>query len=205
MKLLIADDEFSTRTLLRTCVTKWGYTVIEAGDGLEAMTLLRSQNPPRIAVLDWMMPGLDGVEICSRLRDRPSEQMTYTILLTCKAEKEDTIHALDQGAHDFLSKPVHIGELQSRIAVGKRLIEAHDRLLELDHLKNRFLRMAAHDLKNPLGFIISMTELLTDKDFPEVRQDQNNHIHAIHDAAAKMQSLVSDLLAVPTIEEKEEG
>ncbi|MCI5131242.1 MAG: response regulator [Candidatus Electrothrix sp. EH2] len=203
MQLLIADDELSTRTLLRTCVTKWGYTVIEAGDGLEAMTLLRSRNPPRIAVLDWMMPGLDGVEICSRLQEKPNEQLTYTILLTCKSEKEDAVHALDQGAHDFLSKPVHIGELQSRIAVGKRLVEANDRLLELDRLKDRFLRMAAHDLKNPLGFIISMTELLTDEDFPEVRQDQEKHLRAIHDSASRMQGMVNDILKGSTLHKEE--
>ena len=203
MKLLIAEDELSTRTLLRTCVTKWGYTVIEAGDGLEAMTLLRSQEePPRIAVLDWMMPGLDGVEICSRLQEKPNEQLTYTILLTCKSEKEDAVHALDQGAHDFLSKPVHIGELKSRIAVGKRLVEANDRLHELDRLKDRFLRMAAHDLKNPLGFIISMTELLTDEDFPEVRREQDKHLRAIRDSAGRMQSMVNDLLK-GSIAEKE--
>ncbi len=204
MKLLIADDELSTRTLLKTCVAKWGYTVIEAGDGLEAMTFLRSQDPPRIAVLDWMMPGLDGVEICSRLQDKPNKQLTYTILLTCKSDKEDAIHALDQGAHDFISKPVHVGELQSRIAVGKRLVEANDRLLELDHLKDRFLRVAAHDLKNPLGFIITMSELLTDENFPEMRQDQDKHLGAIHDAASKMLGQVNDLLNVPTMKEKEE-
>lgn len=203
MKLLIADDELSTRTLLRTCVAKWGYTVVEAGDGLEAMTFLRSRNPPRIAVLDWMMPGLDGVEICSRLQEKPNEQLTYTILLTCKSDKEDAIHALDQGAHDFLTKPVHIGELHSRITVGERLVEANDRLLELDRLKDRFLRMAAHDLKNPLGFIISMTELLTDEDFPEVRRNQEQHLRTIHDAAAKMQGLVNDLLKVSTGTEEE--
>ncbi|MCI5141587.1 MAG: response regulator [Candidatus Electrothrix sp. ATG1] len=202
MKLLIADDELSTRTLLRSCVAKWGYTVIEAGDGLEAMTFLRSQDPPRIAVLDWMMPGLDGVEICSRLHEQPNEQLTYTILLTCKTDKEDAIHALNQGAHDFLSKPVHVGELQSRIKVGKRLVETNDRLVELDQLKDRFLRIAAHDLKNPLGFIISMTELLTDEDYPEVRQDQENHLHAIHDAASKMQGLVNRLLQTSADQKK---
>ncbi|WP_446008048.1 hybrid sensor histidine kinase/response regulator [Candidatus Electrothrix sp.] len=203
MKLLIADDEISTRTLLKTCVTKWGYTVVEARDGLEAMTILRSQDPPRIAVLDWMMPGLDGVEICSRLQDNPNEQLTYTILLTCKSDKEDAVHALDQGAHDFLSKPVHVGELQSRIAVGKRLVEANDRLLELDRLKNRFLRMAAHDLKNPLGFIISMSELLSDENYPEVRREQDKHLHAIRDSAARMQGLVNDLLNVAHSKEEE--
>ena len=205
MKLLIADDELTTRALLKSCVIKWGYTVVEARDGLEAMTLLRSQEPPRIAVLDWMMPGLDGVEICSRLQQKNNEQLTYTILLTCKSEKEDVVHALDQGAHDFLSKPVHVGELKSRISVGKRLIEANDRLLELDRLKDRFLRIAAHDLKNPLGFIISMTELLTDEDFPEVRKDQDEHLRTIRDSASKMQNLVNDLLRGPTMKEEEES
>ncbi len=199
MKLLIADDELSTRIFLRSCAAKWGYNVVEATDGLEAMSFLRNEEPPRIAVLDWMMPGLDGVEICSRLHEQPNEQMTYTILLTCKTDKEDAMHALDRGAHDFLSKPVHVGELHSRIAVGRRLVEAHDRLLELDRLKDRFMRIAAHDLRNPLGYIITMSELLTDKSFIEVRQEQGRHLRAIHDAASTMQGLINDLLDVSVI------
>ncbi|MCI5221152.1 MAG: response regulator [Candidatus Electrothrix sp. AR4] len=199
MKLLIADDELSTRIFLRSCAAKWGYHVVEATDGLEAMTILRNKKPPRIAVLDWMMPGLDGVEICSRLQEQPNEQMTYTILLTCKTDKEDAMHALDRGAHDFLSKPVHVGELHSRIAVGRRLVEANDRLLELDRLKDRFMRIAAHDLRNPLGYIITMSELLTDEDFIEVRREQDKHLLAIHDAASTMQGLINDLLDVSVI------
>ncbi|XOF34129.1 MAG: ATP-binding protein [Candidatus Electrothrix sp. YB6] len=199
MKLLIADDELSTRTLLSSCADKWGYTVVEAADGLEAMTLLRSKEPPRIAVLDWMMPGLDGVEICSRLQEEPNEQMTYTILLTCKSEKEDAMHALDRGAHDFLSKPVHVGELHSRIAVGRRLVEAQDRLLELDRLKNRFMRIAAHDLRNPLGYIMTMSELLTDDEFVEVRRDQDKYLRAIHDAASNMLGVINKLLDISVI------
>jgi signal transduction histidine kinase len=196
MKLLIADDELSTRIFLRHCAAKWGYESVEAADGLEALTVLREPDPPRIAVLDWMMPGLDGVDICSRLNAQDSSPLIYTILLTGKSDKDDVVHALDHGAHDFLSKPVHVGELQSRIAVGRRLVEAHDRLLELDRLKERFLRIAAHDLRNPLGYIITMSEMLTDGDFAEVRQDMDNHLHSIHQTASTMQHLINDLLDV---------
>jgi two-component system sensor histidine kinase/response regulator len=199
MKLLIADDELSTRVFLRHCAAKWGYELAEASDGLEALSMLREADPPRIAVLDWMMPGLDGVEICSRLSAQNNSPLIYTILLTGRNDKDDVIHALDNGAHDFLSKPVHIGELQSRIAVGRRLVEAHDRLLELDRLKERFLRLAAHDLRNPLGYIITMSEMLTDRDFVEVRQEMDNHLRSIHDTASTMQSLINDLLDLAAV------
>ncbi|WP_417910681.1 response regulator [Candidatus Electronema sp. PJ] len=201
MKLLIADDELSTRILLRHCAARWGYEVVEAADGLEAMTLLRGPEPPRIAVLDWMMPGLDGVEICSRLNAQENRPLIYTILLTGKNDKEDVVHALDQGAHDFLSKPVHIGELHSRITVGRRLMEAHDRLLELDKIKDRFLRIAAHDLRNPLGYIITMTEMLLDNDFAEMRKNLDSHLEAIHETASVMQGLINDLLDVSAVRE----
>jgi signal transduction histidine kinase len=201
MKLLIADDELSTRILLRHCAARWGYEVIEAADGLEAMSLLRGPEPPRIAVLDWMMPGLDGVEICSRLNRQENDPLTYTILLTGKNEKEDVVHALDQGAHDFLSKPVHIGELHSRITVGRRLVEAHDRLRELDKIKDRFLRIAAHDLRNPLGYIITMTEMLLDSEFAEMRKNLDSHLSAIHETASVMQGLVNDLLDISAVRE----
>ncbi len=194
MKLLIADDELSTRIFLQHCAAKWGYETVEASDGLEALARLREANPPRIAVVDWMMPGLDGVELCSRLNAQEHSPLIYTILLTGRNEKEDIIHALDHGAHDFLSKPVHIGELQSRIAVGRRLVEAHDRLVDLDRLKDHFLRIAAHDLRNPLGYIITMTEMLTDQSFVDVRQDMDHHLHGIHETASAMQILISDLL-----------
>lgn len=201
MKLLIADDELSTRIFLQHCAVKWGYETVEAADGVEAMTLLRSPDPPQIAVLDWMMPGMDGVEICARLKEQASGQMIYTILLTSRCDKEDVMHALDQGAHDFLVKPVHVGELRSRIAVGRRLVEAHSRLLELNRLKDRFLRVAAHDLRNPLGYIISMTELLTDESFAELRSEQDTYLRNIHESASAMQGLINDLLDMSAIQD----
>jgi CheY-like chemotaxis protein len=128
MKLLIADDNRSARLILRTTLERWGYEVVEAANGREAWEHLSAANPPRIAVLDWVMPQLDGTDVCRLLTGRVGGPLVYTLLLTSKTETEDIVLGLDSGAHDFLSKPVDNRELKSRIAVGERLIQAEDSL-----------------------------------------------------------------------------
>jgi phosphoserine phosphatase RsbU/P len=128
MRLLLADDDRGTRLLLNRMVASWGFEVIEAADGDLAWSILKEEDPPQIAILDWIMPGLDGIEICQRLADRRDGAMVYVLLLTMKNAREDTIMGLDSGAHDFLSKPVDFGELKSRVAVGRRLVEADNEL-----------------------------------------------------------------------------
>jgi len=130
LKVLVAEDERVPRTLLARHISQWGYRVVEADNGDTAWALLGAGDPPRIAVLDWVMPGLDGVAICRRLQDNPDHPFIYTLLLTAKTDESDLVHALSQGAHDFLSKPARIGELQARLAVARRLVEANDRLRE---------------------------------------------------------------------------
>ncbi len=130
MKVLIADDDSMTRIALRKNLQKWGYEVVQAKDGLEAWEALTEENPPRLAVLDWMMPEMEGIDICRRLQQNEDFPFIYTILLTIRKEKDDIVEALDSGAYDFLSKPVHAAELRSRIAVGVRLVAAEDKLRE---------------------------------------------------------------------------
>jgi DNA-binding response OmpR family regulator len=124
MRLLVADDDRSTRVTLSRHCEKWGYDVVEARDGKAALDVLTGKNPPRIAILDWIMPEMDGVDVCLAVHQQEPPPLVYIILLTIKHEKADIVFALDSGAHDFLSKPVHPGELRSRIDVGRRLIEA---------------------------------------------------------------------------------
>jgi sigma-B regulation protein RsbU (phosphoserine phosphatase) len=126
MKVLIADDDTITRIALGKLLEKWGYEVVQALDGGKAWELLCQKDPPRIAILDWMMPEPNGVEICNNLTREKDFPFIYTMLLSVKQDKADIIKALDSGAHDFLSKPVHSGELRSRIAVGVRLVKAED-------------------------------------------------------------------------------
>lgn len=137
MKVLIADDDASTRIAVSRLVRKWGYEDIPVSDGNQAWELLGADNPPRIAVLDWMMPGLEGVEICRLLQEKPDDPFIYVILLTSKRETPDLVYALDNGAHDFVTKPVHPEELRSRIAVGRRLVESEDKLLRYAHEMER--------------------------------------------------------------------
>jgi signal transduction histidine kinase len=200
MKLLIADDELTTRALLGRAARKWGYEVVEVMDGVSAMAELESPDPPRIALLDWVMPGIEGVEICRRLVESPRDHLIYTILLTSREEKDDLVYALDSGAHDYVIKPVHREELRSRVAVGRRVVDAHDKLVELNRLKNKFLGMAAHDLRNPLVSIRGLSETLVMNDFEGTEEEKQEILVTINKAADQMLSIVNDFLDVSIIE-----
>lgn len=128
-QILIADDDPVSRRLLQSRLNSWGYDVRVAADGTEAMALLEDENPPELAILDWQMPGMDGLEVCSRLRARPAASYTYVILLTARDGKEDLITALDAGVDDYLAKPFHPGELRARLRAGQRVLELQARLL----------------------------------------------------------------------------
>ncbi len=130
MKILIADDKESTRFMLRKYLNDWGEKPVEAADGDHAWELLNHEEPPRIAILDWMMPGLNGVEICRKLTTREKAPLVYSILLTTREGQDDLVHALDNGAHSFQSKPISPAELKSHINVGKRLVTSNDKLIE---------------------------------------------------------------------------
>ena len=128
MKILIAEDDFTTRTVLASLLRKFGHDVIETANGAEALKAMQLPDAPRLAILDWLMPEIDGVEVCRQIRSLPTEQPTYLIILTSKEEKTDLITALDAGADDFLSKPPDPGELNSRINVGRRMLELQGKL-----------------------------------------------------------------------------
>lgn len=128
MKILIAEDDVTSRNILRAILIRWGYEVIVTCNGVEAWDVLRQQEAPKIAVLDWMMPGLDGVEVCRKVRTLENDDPPYLILLTIRDDKADIVEGLSGGANDYISKPYDIKELQARIEVGKRVIELQDRL-----------------------------------------------------------------------------
>ncbi|MBZ0254421.1 diguanylate cyclase [bacterium] len=129
MKVIVADDEPITRRMVCEALLRWGFEAIEAADGLTAWHELQGEDPPRMAVVDWMMPELDGLEFCKRIREREQYQpYTYIILLTGRASKEDLIHALESGADDFVTKPFDRDLLRARLLVGKRILDLHTRL-----------------------------------------------------------------------------
>jgi len=132
MRILIADDSIVTRHLLEATLRKWGYEVVVACDGKDAWKVLATDDPPRIAILDWVMPGLTGPEVCRRVREhsRDSEgAYTYLLLLTSKSQKEDLIEGMESGADDYLTKPFDNHELKVRLRAGTRIIDLQRELL----------------------------------------------------------------------------
>lgn len=122
MKILIADDEPVQRRVLESWLVKWGHEVVVAKDGAEAWSVLQADRPPLLAILDWMMPGMNGLQVCQELRKSPGRPYVYTLLLTSKNRKQDLVDGLEGGADDFLKKPFDSGELKARLETGMRIL-----------------------------------------------------------------------------------
>ena len=136
MRILIAEDDATSRIVLATVLTKDGYDVTATDDGGAAWEVLKKPDAPRLAILDLMMPGIDGMELVRRVRAIPSVAPPYLIIVSTRSEKADVISALDAGANDYLTKPFDPGELRARIEVGRRMIEMRFELNEkVDELK----------------------------------------------------------------------
>ena len=128
MRILIADDDAISRRLLEKSLTRLGHDVDAVADGQSAVTALLAQDGPRLAILDWMMPGADGPEVCRAVRARETPYV-YIIFLTSRDRREDMVSALDAGADDFLTKPLDIVELRARLRSGERVIDLQEQLL----------------------------------------------------------------------------
>lgn len=123
MRVLIAEDDLIPRLLLRRALEEWGYKVVLSGDGEEAWRILQTPDAPRLVILDWEMPCLDGIEVCRRIQAAGRTNPPYVILLTGRGEKEDIVAGLDSGANDYVTKPFDREELRARVQVGQRVIE----------------------------------------------------------------------------------
>jgi phosphoserine phosphatase RsbU/P len=130
LRILIAEDDLISRRLLEATVQRWGYWVITSQDGEEAWHHLENQDGPLLAILDWMMPRCDGLEVCRRARSRKKAWPLYIILLTARGRREDLVAGLQAGADDYLTKPFDQEELRARLQVGVRLINLQQNLSE---------------------------------------------------------------------------
>lgn len=123
MKILIAEDDATSRLLLQTTLKQWGHEVVATTDGQQAYDALLEEGAPHLAIFDWMMPHLDGVEVCRKAREEAELEHLYVIMLTTRDTKDDIAEALQAGADDYLNKPFDRKELQARIQVGKRVLD----------------------------------------------------------------------------------
>ncbi|HXF06120.1 MAG TPA: response regulator transcription factor, partial [Blastocatellia bacterium] len=121
MRILVAEDDPVSRRVLETTLQKWGYDVVSVSDGQQAWAVLSSETAPPLAILDWMMPEVDGVELCRRVRGS-LQRPIYIILLTARGSKEDIVAGLQSGADDYVTKPFDREELRARVQAGVRIV-----------------------------------------------------------------------------------
>lgn len=187
MRILIAEDSLTSRQILEGMLKMWGHEVVATCDGNEAWDALQSGNAPRLAILDWMMPGMDGDEICRKIRLRNSEYYTYVVLLSAKGLQKDIVAGFAAGADDYLVKPINRMQLAHRVKAASRVVRYEAELSEskaqmvryagemesLAHQRARQLahadRMAtlgllsagvAHEINNPLTLIAGNTQTM---------------------------------------------
>lgn len=141
MKILIAEDDLISSKILQRNLLNWGYYVVPARSGAEAWQALQD-GELRMALLDWMMPGMDGIEVCRKIRRRKKYKYTYIILLSAKDRKQDIITGLSSGADDYMTKPVNLLELRARLQTGRRIIDLEDKLL---FVQNQLKDLASRD------------------------------------------------------------
>src|SRR5439155_12941520 len=171
MRILIAEDDVVTARLLRALLDSWGFDVVTVTDGVSALAVLQPPDAPRLAILDWMMPGLDGPEVCRRARAyRPGVPM-YLMLVTSREARRDVVAGLDAGADDYVVKPPDPEELRSRLKAGIRVLamEHHfervamvDGLTELPNrrsLDDTFARQLTRSLREPQPVSLLMVDV----------------------------------------------
>lgn len=141
-RVLVAEDDPTTRMMLYMTLSGWGLEPSEAENGAQALDILKGEDPPRLALMDWMMPELDGIDVCRNLRALSQEPYVYIILLTSLGRMEDLLTGLQSGADDYLVKPFDLNELRVRLKAGERIIKLQQELMDA---KERLHREATHD------------------------------------------------------------
>jgi len=173
VRILIADDDVTSRLVLAGVLKKHGHEVVVTVDGAEAWDALGRPDAPRLAILDWVMPGLSGVDVCRRARTIESDQPPYIILLTSRGQKTDIVTGLEAGADDYLAKPFDPGELLARVDVGRRLIELQARLIEArDALSHEAMHDPLTGVLNRRAFGSALSRELS-------RKRRNNNVLAV--------------------------
>jgi phosphoserine phosphatase RsbU/P len=149
MKVLIAEDDAISRRLLQSCLTGWGFEVIVTTNGVEALKALESDQSIQFAILDWMMPDLEGIEVCRQIRQRTRPSYIYLIILTSLTGKADVVAGLEAGADDYFTKPFNIKELKARVHVAVRMLDVQNALA--DNIKK--LQDALANVKHLQGLL----------------------------------------------------
>ena len=157
MRVLIAEDDPISRRVLETMLVRWGYETLTACDGSQAWELLQQSDTVQLAILDWMMPGMSGVDVCRGVRQSPRNEYLYVILLTAKGRPEDVIEGMNAGADDYITKPFDSGELRVRLHAAKRILDLQSELIAA---REALREQATHDFLTGLWNRLAILDIL---------------------------------------------
>lgn len=210
--ILIADDDSSTRMLLRATISQWDYPVLEACDGEEAWAILNSKNSPQIVTVDWMMPKIDGLSLCRRAKNL--ENPPYMILLTSMSGTANIINALDSGADDFLTKPFNYVELRSRLFVAQRIVTFTSNLEHMIKKQKPAVRKSTKELTKVFAKMTQLSKQIHDEwslleqymqNLGELRLEEQITIQKIaHDIYSRQHQLTTEIRTLGELVEKRE-
>ncbi len=206
MKILIADDDPHSLRLLRLLLMKEGYEVVTANNGSEALAILEEADSPRLVVLDWMMPDIDGLTVCKRIRATESEdEYRYVVLLTARSQTEDLVTGMNAGADDYIVKPFNESELKVRLRAGKRILDLHKQLLERTQTVQDFVYAFSHDMRTPLIAINMTMSQALEGTFGDLPEEYLNILRKSKRSIQELMNMANTLLMVARYEYNESG
>ncbi|MFH0924230.1 MAG: ATP-binding protein [bacterium] len=214
MKVLIADDDPFIHEILTASFTNLGDETICVVDGQEAWKKVEEDKSIKLCILDWMMPGIEGIELCKRIRNLQSNYYKYIIFLTSRTHSKDILEGLKAGADDYIIKPFNLDEVIKRILVGRRIIALEDnllsikfdlekknkRLLELNELKSNFISIVSHELRTPLTSIKNAITIILEGRTGSITNDQQRFLQMVERNAERLAQIINDLLDISGLE-----
>ncbi len=191
MKIVIAEDDPVSRRKIQSMLSDWGYDVVATKDGVEAWQMLQREDAPQMAILDWVMPEMDGIAVCRKIRKQARERYVYVLLLTVRGEKKDIVKGLEAGADDYITKPFDPQELKVRLRAGRRVIDLQNQLITAREV---LTDAASHD---PLTGLLNRSELgnIIEREFARSRRERVlfsvamvdlDHFKAVNDSHGHM-------------------
>ena len=162
MRILISDDSAAIRDILSKSLVSWGHEVVVCEDGAQAWDVLQRSDAPKLAILDWEMPGLDGISVCKKMVEKEENKETYLILVTSRDATSDIVQGLEAGADDYITKPFKEEELLARLNVGIRMLDMRSKLVNFERLQTLTVTAgaAAHEINQPLTVVIGNADML---------------------------------------------